>query len=122
MVKESLVTAGESKAACDRMVFTMDKECFWNCCLVDLNNAGGLSAVTKRRDSLGLIDSTARTVDGTWADRITKAEIVGEHIIRTKENAYSQTSSLVILYGNLTPDGAAVKKGAILDDGDDISL
>ena len=34
-------------------------------CLVDLNNAGGLSAVMKRLDSLGLIDSSAMTVDGT---------------------------------------------------------
>lgn len=34
MVKEGLITAEESKAACDRMVFTLDKECFRDCCLV----------------------------------------------------------------------------------------
>ncbi|MCI8970007.1 MAG: 3-hydroxyacyl-CoA dehydrogenase family protein [Oscillibacter sp.] len=34
MVKEGLVTAEESKAALDRMVFTMDKNCFRDCCLV----------------------------------------------------------------------------------------
>ena len=83
-------------------------------CLVDLNNAGGLSAVMKRLDELGLIDTSARTVDGTWADRIAKAVIRDEDVIRTKENAYSQTGGLAILYGNLAPDGAVVKKGAVL--------
>ncbi len=83
-------------------------------CLVDLNNAGGLSAVMKRLDGLGLIDPTAKTVDGTWADRIAKAEIVDENVIRDQEHAYSQTGGLAILYGNLAPDGAVVKKGAVL--------
>ena len=83
-------------------------------CLVDLNNAGGLSAVMKRLDELGLIDPTAQTVDGTWADRIARAEITDEDVIRTKENAYSRTGGLAILYGNLAPDGAVVKKGAVL--------
>lgn len=34
MVKEGLITAEESKAAMDRMTFTLDKECFRDCCLV----------------------------------------------------------------------------------------
>ncbi len=34
MVKEGLITAEESKAAMDRMAFTMDKKCFRDCCLV----------------------------------------------------------------------------------------
>lgn len=83
-------------------------------CLVDLNEAGGLSAVMKRLDELGLIDPSARTVDGTWADRIAAARIRDEDVIRTKENAYSQTGGLAVLYGNLAPDGAVVKKGAVL--------
>lgn len=83
-------------------------------CLVDLNRAGGLSAVMKRLDSLGLIDPSARTVDGTWADRIAKAQIVDEDVIRDKEHAFSQTGGLAVLYGNLAPEGAVVKKGAVL--------
>ena len=83
-------------------------------CLVDLNEAGGLSAVMKRLDGLGLIDPTARTVDGTWADRIARAEIRDEDVIRDREHAYSQTGGLAVLYGNLAPDGAVVKKGAVL--------
>lgn len=83
-------------------------------CLVDLNNAGGLSAVMKRLDSMGLIDTTAKTVDGTWAERIARAKIKDEDVIRDREHTYSQTGGLAILYGNLAPDGAVVKKGAVL--------
>ena len=63
---------------------------------------------------MGLIDPSARTVDGTWADRIAKAEIMDENVIRDREHAYSQTGGLAVLYGNLAPDGAVVKKGAVL--------
>ena len=82
-------------------------------CLVDLNNAGGLSAVMKRLDSLGLIDSSAMTVDGTWADRIAKATILDEDVIRDREHAYSQTGGLQILWGNIAPDGCVVKRSAV---------
>ena len=83
-------------------------------CLVDLNNAGGLSAVMKRLHELDLIDVTAKTVDGTWADRIRKAVIRDTDVIRDKAHAYSQTGGLAVLYGNLAPDGAVVKRGAVL--------
>ena len=83
-------------------------------CLVHLNDAGGLSAVMKRLDQMGLIDTTARTVDGTWADRISKAQIKDEDVIRDRDHAYSQTGGIAVLYGNLAPDGAVVKKGAVL--------
>ncbi len=83
-------------------------------CLVDLDYAGGLSAVMKQLDSWGLIDSSAKTVDGCWKDRIEKAWIADHDVIRDKETAYSQTGGLAILYGNLAPEGAVVKKGAVL--------
>lgn len=82
--------------------------------LVDLNNAGGLSAVMKRLEAMGLIDPSARTVDGTWADRLKTAVIKDNDVIRDREHAYSQTGGLTVLYGNLAPDGAVVKKGAVL--------
>lgn len=83
-------------------------------CLVDLNNAGGLSAVMLRLNSMGLIDPTARTVDGTWQSRLEKAAIRDEDVIRDVRTAYSQTGGLAVLYGNLAEDGAVVKKGAVL--------
>ena len=82
--------------------------------LVDLNRAGGLSAVMKRLADMKLIDTSARTVEGTWDDRIASAVITDEDVIRDREHAYSQTGGLAVLYGNLAPDGAVVKKGAVL--------
>lgn len=82
--------------------------------LVDLNNAGGLSAVMKRLDGMGLICADALTVDGEWSDRINAARIADDNVIRTHETAYSPTGGLAVLYGNLAPDGAVVKKGAVL--------
>lgn len=83
-------------------------------CLVDLDEAGGISGLMKRLNSLHLIHTDARTVDGTWADRIRSAEIRGEDVIRDSEHAYSATGGLSVLYGNLAPEGAVVKKGAVL--------
>lgn len=82
--------------------------------LVDLNNAGGLSAVMKRLDGMGLICADALTVDGEWSDRINAARIADDTVIRTRETAYSPTGGLAVLYGNLAPSGAVVKKGAVL--------
>ena len=82
--------------------------------LVDLNNAGGLSAVMKRLDGMGLICADALTVDGEWSDRINAARIADDNVILTRETAYSPTGGLAVLYGNLAPDGAVVKKGAVL--------
>lgn len=82
--------------------------------LVDLNNAGGLSAVMKRLDGMGLICADALTVDGEWSDRINAARIADDNVIRTRKTAYSPTGGLAVLYGNLAPDGAVVKKGAVL--------
>lgn len=82
--------------------------------LVDLNRAGGLSAVMKQLAEMKLIDTSARTVEGTWGDRIASAVITDEDVIRDREHAYSQTGGLAVLYGNLAPDGAVVKKGAVL--------
>ena len=83
-------------------------------CLVDLDDAGGLGAVMKRLDQLGLIDPSARTVEGSWKERIAAARILDEDVIRDREHAYSQTGGLAVLFGNLAPDGAVVKKGAVL--------
>lgn len=82
--------------------------------LVDLNRAGGLSAVMKRLDGMKLIDTSARTVEGTWESRVAAATIADDDVIRDREHAYSQTGGLAVLYGNLAPDGAVVKKGAVL--------
>ena len=81
----------------------------------DLNEAGGLSAVLKRLDSMSLINTDVMTATGhTIAENIKDAEIMDEDVIRTKENAYSPTGGLAVLWGNICPDGSVVKKAAVL--------
>lgn len=84
-------------------------------CLVDLWQAGGLPAVLKELDSHGLINTKCMTVTGkTVAENIKDAYIVDSQVIRAFENAYSPDGGLAILWGNIAPDGAVVKKGAVL--------
>ena len=84
-------------------------------CLVDLDNAGGISAVLKELGEYGLIDTSLITCTGkTIAENVADTKVFDSNVIRTKENAYSPDGGLAILWGNLAPDGAVVKKGAVL--------
>ncbi len=84
-------------------------------CLVDLWQAGGLPAVLKELDEYKLLRTSCMTVTGkTVAENIKDSQVMDSSIIRTRENAYSPDGGLAILWGNLAPDGAVVKKGAVL--------
>lgn len=84
-------------------------------CLVDLWQAGGLPALMKELDEYGLINTNCMTVTGkTVAENIKDAYVTDSKVIRTRENAYSPDGGLAILWGNIAPDGAVVKKGAVL--------
>ena len=78
----------------------------------DLDRAGGIQAVMKQlKEYLRL---NLRTVTGnTVAENIEAAKVLDTQVIRSKSSAYSPTGSLAILFGNLAPDGAVVKKGAV---------
>lgn len=81
----------------------------------DLNRAGGISALLNRLDSYGLINTDVMTVGcETLEETIKDANVTDENVIRDKENSYSETGGLAVLWGNLCPDGAVVKKGAVL--------
>jgi len=84
-------------------------------CLVDLWQAGGLSALLKELDEYGLLNASCMTVTGkTVAENIKDAQVIDASVIRSRDNAYSPDGGLAILWGNLAPDGAVVKKGAVL--------
>ncbi|WP_312043879.1 dihydroxy-acid dehydratase [Anaerotignum sp.] len=84
-------------------------------CLVDLDYAGGISAVIKELAEYGLFDTDVITCTGkTVRENIEKARVLDTNVIRTKETAYSPDGGLAILWGNIAPDGAVVKKGAVL--------
>ena len=84
-------------------------------CLVDLEEAGGLSAVIKELEEYGLFDTSLMTCTGkTIAENIKGAKVRNAEVIRSKETAYSKDGGLAVLWGNIAPDGAVVKKGAVL--------
>ena len=84
-------------------------------CLVDLEEAGGLSAVIKELEEYGLFDTSLMTCTGkTIAENIKGAKVRNPQVIRNRETAYSKDGGLAVLWGNIAPDGAVVKKGAVL--------
>lgn len=83
--------------------------------LVDLHRAGGLQALLKRLDKMGLIHNELMTVTGqTVAENIKAAFVLVADVIRDKDTAYSSTGGLAVLWGNLCPEGSVVKRGAVL--------
>jgi dihydroxy-acid dehydratase len=83
--------------------------------LTDLDLAGGVSAVLRELEKLGLLRGGCATATGrTVSENIKGAERRDPEVIRDKEHAYSQDGGLAVLWGNLAPDGAVVKRGAVL--------
>ncbi|MFC1820732.1 dihydroxy-acid dehydratase, partial [Thermodesulfobacteriota bacterium] len=80
----------------------------------DLDRAGGIPAVMGEINKMGLLDLNQMTVTGkTIKDNIGPASSLDEEIIRPIDSPYSPDGGLAILFGNLAPDGAVVKKSAV---------
>jgi dihydroxy-acid dehydratase len=77
----------------------------------DLYTAGGIQLVAKRLVEAGLIHGDAMTVTGKTiaeAAQMTK-ETAGQEVVRQMTNPLKPTGGLVILKGNLAPEGCVVK-------------
>ena len=80
----------------------------------DLNEAGGVYAVLKELETIGLIDTSVMTCTGkTLGENIADAYNRDTEVIRTVENPYSKTGGIAVLKGNLAPDGCVVKRSAV---------
>jgi len=78
----------------------------------DLHIAGGIPAVMKQLKSRLNLDE--KTVTGkTIGDIIEAAVVEDDSLIRPIAKAHAQTGGLNILFGNLAPDGAVIKGGAV---------
>jgi dihydroxy-acid dehydratase len=77
----------------------------------DLFAAGGTSLVAKRMLEAGLLHGDCITVTGrTLAEEASQAkETTGQEVVRTKSNPLKSSGGLVILKGNLAPDGCVIK-------------
>ena len=80
----------------------------------DLLEAGGISAVLKELLDAGLIHGDCKTVTGkTVAENVARAVNRNPEVIRPLDNPYTKTGGLAVLFGNLAPNGAIVKRSAV---------
>jgi dihydroxy-acid dehydratase len=78
---------------------------------IDLGRAGGIGLVARRLVEKGYIDGGQMTVSGLTIGQ--EAELAGEtpgqDVVYAADNPIKQSGGLVILKGNLAPDGSVVK-------------
>ena len=78
----------------------------------DLDRTGGIAGVMKELQ--GLLNLDSKTVAGkSVAEIIASAKVTDKDVIRTPATAYSAMGGIAILFGNLAPEGAVVKRAAV---------
>ncbi len=89
--------------------------------LEDLYHSGGIGAIMAELQGLGLLQGDALTVTGaTVAQNLAPGSrwapdyaTVDRRVVRSPQDPYSATGGLAILFGNLAPQGAVVKRAAV---------
>ncbi len=78
---------------------------------VDLHAAGGIAVLTRRLIEGGFVDGSTPTVTGrTLGEEVADVdETPGQEVVRPLERPLRGEGGLVVLRGNLAPDGAVVK-------------
>jgi dihydroxy-acid dehydratase len=86
--------------------------------LQQLDEAGGVQAVMAQLlDTEKGLNQDVMTVTGkTLGENLSKALVRDANIIRSVSNPYHEQGGIAILYGNLAPEGAAVKQSAVADE------
>ena len=80
----------------------------------DLHEAGGIQAVMNELSSRELLDGQCLAVTGkSIQEGYEKARVMNREVIRSIDDPYNQTGGIAALFGNLAPDGAVVKQGAV---------
>ncbi len=80
----------------------------------DLDRAGGVPAVMKELMDAELLNPELLTVTGNKVvANLADAEVSDRNVIRSIEKPYRPQGGLAVLFGNLAPEGAVVKQGAV---------
>ncbi len=81
----------------------------------DVHRAGGVPAILNEISATGnTLHLDRKTVTGgTFGESIAEAKITDEEVIRPVSKAHSEKGGLAILFGNLAPEGAVIKTGAV---------
>lgn len=81
----------------------------------DLYAAGGIRAIMSELNKKNLLNLNCITATGkTVGENIENAKVLDYSVIKRIEEPYSQTGGIAVLRGNLAPDGAVVKRSAVL--------
>jgi dihydroxy-acid dehydratase len=81
----------------------------------DLDKAGGIPAVMKELESL--LHTKAKTVTGkTVAGVIAESRNNDKEVIRPFAQPHSPIGGIAVLFGNLAPEGAVVKRAAVAEE------
>jgi len=84
--------------------------------LQDLHRAGGIPALMLELSRGALIHQDAMTVTGkSVGENLTGKQTRNSGVIRPIEKPYHSTGGLAVLFGNLAPEGAVVKRSAVDD-------
>lgn len=81
----------------------------------DVHEAGGVSAIINELCRMDRAIHPERiTITGkTLRENVEEAEIINDDVIRRQHNPYSPVGGLSILFGNIAPEGAVIKVGAV---------
>lgn len=79
----------------------------------DLNEVGGIQAVLRELSKNGIVDLDVTTVSGTQGDRTKNAAAADGTVIHSIEAPIRADGGIAVLKGNLAPEGAVVKQGAV---------
>ncbi len=79
----------------------------------DVEQAGGVQAILKELDAIGVLNSDRPTVAGNLSDQLRDAEVQNRAVIRDRDTAFRATGGLCVLFGSLAPEGAIIKIGAL---------
>ncbi len=84
--------------------------------MADVDAAGGVPAILKELSACsGVLETEAPTVNGKTIGEIAReATNRNPEVIRPAKNAFAPQGGLVVLFGNLAPEGAVVKVGAVV--------
>ena len=76
--------------------------------MIDLNEAGGISAVMNELSKLGLINKSCKTVTGKTIGALIKNAVI--------EDPYRKTGGIAVLTGNIAPMCSVVKESAVAEE------
>jgi len=111
---EVALTIDDLEAVCERTPHIGDMTPGGNYVMADLHRVGGVQIVLKELLKHGLLHGDALTVTAqTMAENLESAGEPDGQIVHTVDHALSGGSTIVVLRGNLAPEGAVAKVASV---------